>query len=106
MKRRKCPCARSEPIMTEHSDFDHVSGRSTTGHEWDSIKELNTPLPRWWLITFYATILWAIGYCIVYPTWPLLWSHTTGIWNYSTDAEGATDLASREKNRGDSRGVL
>ena len=44
------------PIMTEHSDFDHVSGRSTTGHEWDGIKELNTPLPRWWVITFYLTI--------------------------------------------------
>ena len=40
--------------MTEHSDIDHVSGRSTTGHEWDGIKELNTPLPRWWVITFYA----------------------------------------------------
>ena len=36
--------------MTEHSDFDHVSGRTTTGHEWDGIKELNTPLPRWWVI--------------------------------------------------------
>ena len=58
--------------MTEHSDIDHVSGRPTTGHEWDGIKELNTPLPRWWVITFYATIVWAIGYWIVYPAWPLL----------------------------------
>ena len=40
--------------MTEHSDFDHVSGKATTGHEWDGIKELNTPLPRWWVMTFYA----------------------------------------------------
>ena len=65
--------------MAEHSDIDHVSGRSTTGHEWDGIKELNTPLPRWWVITFYLTIVWAIGYWIVYPAWPLLWSHTTGM---------------------------
>src|SRR6185369_6291592 len=101
MKRQKCLCARSEPIMSEHSDFDHVSGRSTTGHEWDGIKELNTPLPRWWLITFYMTIVWAIGYWIVYPAWPLLWSHTTGIWNYSTRAEVATELANLEKIRGD-----
>ena len=86
--------------MTEQSDIDHVSGRSTTGHEWDGIKELNTPLPRWWVITFYATILWAIGYWIVYPAWPLLWSHTTGIWNYSTRAEVATELAKLEKIRG------
>ena len=87
--------------MTEHSDIDHVSGRSTTGHEWDGIKELNTPLPRWWVITFYATILWAIGYWIVYPAWPLLWGHTTGVWNYSTRAEVATELANLQKVRGD-----
>ena len=87
--------------MTESSDIDPVSGRSTTGHEWDGIKELNTPLPRWWVITFYATILWAIGYWIVYPAWPLLWSHTTGILNYSTRAEVAAELANLEKVRGD-----
>lgn len=87
--------------MTEHSDIDHVSGQSTTGHAWDGIKELNTPLPRWWLITFYATIVWAIGYWIVYPAWPLVQSHTTGIWNYSTRADVATELANLEKIRGD-----
>ncbi|MBA4035111.1 MAG: cytochrome-c oxidase, cbb3-type subunit III [Bradyrhizobium sp.] len=86
--------------MTKHSDIDHVSGTATTGHEWDGIKELNTPLPRWWVITFYATIVWAIGYWIVYPAWPLLWSHTTGIWNYSTRAEVVTELANLEKVRG------
>jgi len=87
--------------MTEHSDIDHVSGRSTTGHEWDGIKELNTPLPRWWVITFYATILWAIGYWIVYPAWPLLWNHTTGILQYSSRADVAVELANLEKIRGD-----
>ncbi len=86
--------------MTKHSDIDHVSGTATTGHEWDGIKELNTPLPRWWVITFYATILWSIGYWIVYPAWPLLWSHTTGIWDYSTRAEVVTELANLEKVRG------
>jgi cytochrome c oxidase cbb3-type subunit III len=86
--------------MTEHSDIDHVSGKSTTGHEWDGIKELNTPLPRWWVITFYLTIVWAVGYWVVYPAWPLLWSHTTGIWGYSTRAEVATELANLQKVRG------
>ena len=43
----------------------------TTGHEWDGIEELNTPLPRWWLWLFYATIIWSIGYWVVYPAWPL-----------------------------------
>lgn len=87
--------------MTEHSDFDKVSGRSTTGHEWDGIKELNTPLPRWWVITFYATILWSIGYWVVYPAWPLLTSHTTGIWNYTNRANVVTELANLEKIRGE-----
>jgi cytochrome c oxidase cbb3-type subunit III len=87
--------------MSEHSDLDHVSGTRTTGHEWDGIKELNTPLPRWWVITFYLTILWAVGYWIVYPAWPMLWSHTTGILHYSSRADVAVELASLEKIRGD-----
>jgi cytochrome c oxidase cbb3-type subunit 3 len=87
--------------MTEHSDLDQVSGTTTTGHEWDGIKELNTPLPRWWIITFYITIVWAIGYWIVYPAWPMLWGHTTGILHYSSRAEVAVELANLEKIRGD-----
>ncbi|MGY3611106.1 MULTISPECIES: cytochrome-c oxidase, cbb3-type subunit III [unclassified Bradyrhizobium] len=83
------------------TELDQVSGKTTTGHQWDGIKELNTPLPRWWLITFYATILWAIGYWIVYPAWPLLWSHTTGVLNYSTRAAVGVELANLEKIRGD-----
>ena len=35
--------------MTDRKDIDNVSGTATTGHEWDGIKELNTPLPRWWV---------------------------------------------------------
>ena len=52
-------------------DTDAVTGIETTGHEWDGIKELNNPLPRWWLWTFYATIVWAIGYVILYPAFPI-----------------------------------
>ena len=54
-----------------HEHIDAVTGTATTGHEWDGIRELNTPLPRWWLWLFYATIVWSIGYWIVYPAWPL-----------------------------------
>ena len=67
-------------------EIDAHSGVETTGHEWDGIKELNKPLPRWWLLTFYATIVWAIGYWIVYPAWPTLNGYTKGIWNYSQRA--------------------
>ncbi len=70
--------------MTVHKqDIDEVTGVATTGHEWDGIKELNKPLPRWWLLTFYATILWAIGYSIVYPAFPTLTGYTKGLLGYS-----------------------
>ena len=92
--------------MSEHHEVDSVSGRSTTGHEWDGIKELNTPLPRWWILTFYATILWAIGYWVVYPAWPLVSGYTTGLLHYSTRASVAVDLANLETLRGDKMKVL
>jgi len=92
--------------MSEHHDIDHVSGRATTGHEWDGIKELNTPLPRWWILTFYATILWAIGYWVVYPAWPLVTNYTTGLFHYSTRASVADELASLEALRGEKMKVL
>ncbi len=87
--------------MAELNEIDHVSGKTTTGHEWDGIKELNTPLPRWWVLTFYATIVWAIGYWIVYPAWPLLSSYTTGLFHYSSRADVAVELANLEKVRGE-----
>jgi cytochrome c oxidase cbb3-type subunit 3 len=59
-------------------DVDKHSGVETTGHEWDGIKELNNPLPRWWLWIFYACIVWAFGYWVVYPAWPTLSGNTKG----------------------------
>jgi cytochrome c oxidase cbb3-type subunit 3 len=87
--------------MVEQNEIDHVSGRTTTGHEWDGIKELNTPLPRWWVLTFYACIVWAVGYWIVYPAWPLLSSYSTGVLHYSSRADVAAELANLEKIRGE-----
>jgi cytochrome c oxidase cbb3-type subunit 3 len=64
-------------------DIDQISGTETTGHEWDGIKELNTPLPRWWLGLFYLCILWAVGYWIVMPAWPGISGYTHGVLNHS-----------------------
>lgn len=73
---------------------DDVTGTETTGHEWDGIKELNTPLPRWWLYIFYATIVWSFGYYIAYPAIPLVSSYTKGMLGYSSRAEVAVDMKS------------
>jgi len=88
--------------MTVHNeDIDSVSGTATTGHQWDDIKELNTPLPRWWVITFYLCIIWAVGYWFVYPAWPLLSSNTTGFLGYSSRADVAVELSNLNKIRGE-----
>jgi cytochrome c oxidase cbb3-type subunit III len=92
--------------MAQQNEVDLVSGKTTTGHAWDGIKELNTPLPRWWLLTFYATIIWAVGYWIVYPAWPLLSNYTTGMLHYSSRADVAVELANLEKIRGEKMAAL
>ena len=69
----------------------------TTGHEWDGIKEYNKPLPRWWLWTFYATIVWGVLYTIAYPAWPLINGATPGLLGYSTRGEVVEDIARFEE---------
>lgn len=79
--------------MTDAPDRDPVTGRATTGHEWDGIRELDTPLPKWWVYIFVATILFAIGYCVLYPAIPSLRGHSEGALGYTTRAALSRDLA-------------
>lgn len=65
---------------------------NTTGHVWDGIKEFDNPMPRWWLWTFYACIVWGIGYTIAYPAWPLINGATPGVFGYSTRGEVVEDI--------------
>lgn len=95
--------------MDQHSKtdaIDPVTGQSTTGHEWDGIRELNTPLPRWWLGIFYATIVWSIGYWVVYPAWPLVTDATKGVFGYATRLSIEQDLATlRDFRAAQSKGL-
>ncbi len=72
--------------------IDEISGVETTGHVWDGIRELNNPMPRWWVWTFYATIVWAIGYAIAYPSIPLITGATKGLLGYSSRADVTAEL--------------
>ena len=63
---------------------DEPTGTEFVGHEWDGIRELNTPLPKWWLYIFYATIVWALGYVIAYPALPLVSGFTKGVLGYAS----------------------
>lgn len=69
--------------MPTKIEKDALSGRETTGHEWDGIRELDTPLPRWWVYTFGASILFAIVYGILYPSVPWVHSYFHGLLGYS-----------------------
>ncbi len=76
--------------------IDEATGQETTGHMYDGIEELNTPLPRWWLWTFYATIIWGLAYTIAYPAWPLISSTTAGVMGWSSRALVAADIEAHE----------
>lgn len=81
--------------------IDEPTGVETTGHSWDGIEELNNPLPRWWLWTLYATIIWAVGYTIAYPAWPMISGATKGMLGYSTRQNVANDISAHDaKNAG------
>lgn len=76
--------------------IDAATGTQFKGHEWDGIQELDTPLPRWWLWTFYACILFAIGYTIAYPAWPMISDYTRGALGWSSRGALAKELAARD----------
>jgi cytochrome c oxidase cbb3-type subunit III len=80
---------------------DAVTGTETTGHEWDDIRELNSPLPRWWLYCLYATIVWAVGYCIAYPAVPLVSDYTRGVLGYSQREAVMEEVAAARTARGE-----
>ena len=79
--------------MANLNEIDELSGVETTGHDWDGIKELNNPLPRWWLWTFYLCILFAVGYVIAYPALPGLKSATKGVLGWSSRADIRHELS-------------
>lgn len=83
--------------------IDEPTGAETMGHEWDGIEELDTPLPRWWLLTFYACILFAIGYVVVYPAIPLANGATQGLWGWSSRGQLAKEM---DKAKGEHAATL
>jgi cytochrome c oxidase cbb3-type subunit 3 len=82
------------------NERDEVTGTETTGHSWDGIRELDTPLPRWWILTFYATVVWGLAYTIAYPAWPLISSATSGLLGYSSRARVVGEIAVAKEVQG------
>jgi cytochrome c oxidase cbb3-type subunit 3 len=78
---------------------DVVTGTNTTGHEWDGLKELNTPLPKWWLYVLYATIAWAAVWFVLYPSVPGVTGYFHGLLGYSQRTEVNTEVRAIEAQR-------
>lgn len=91
--------------MTDGKEIDQHSGIETTGHEWDGLKELNLPAPRWWLWVFFVTVIWAVGYWVMYPAWPTLSGQgerggTAGIRGWTQYGKLAEEQAEIKTRRG------
>jgi cytochrome c oxidase cbb3-type subunit 3 len=85
--------------MAANRKVDKVSGTETTGHTWDGIEELKSPLPRWWLWTFYATIVFSIGYVIAYPALPGLSGATQGLLGWSSRGDISNEMQLLDQSR-------
>ena len=85
--------------MSGHRQTDPHSGTETTGHEWDGITELDTPLPRWWLYIWYGCIAFAIVYWVLMPAWPYPGGYTPGILHNSARGQVEVDLAALRAHR-------
>jgi cytochrome c oxidase cbb3-type subunit 3 len=85
--------------MSNHVKIDEISGTETTGHEWDGIEELNTPMPRWWLWIFYATIVWGIGYMILMPSVPFVQGYFKGVLEHSDRASVYAEIKEENAKR-------
>ena len=83
--------------------IDEPTGTETVGHEWDGIEELDTPMPRWWLWTFYLTIIFSIGYVIAFPAWPMVDKATEGVLGWSSRGQLAKEMSAAELAQQDMR---
>jgi cytochrome c oxidase cbb3-type subunit 3 len=83
------------------ADNNPFPGENNTGHVWDdNLRELANPPPGWWMLGFWASILFVIAYSILYPTWPIGQQATPGILGWSQIQEYDRGVAQVAAKRG------
>lgn len=73
------------------ADKNPFPDENNTGHIWDDdLRELDNPPPGWWMIGFWASIAFCIGYVILYPSIPSFTAegtHTKGVLGWTAVGE-------------------
>lgn len=87
---------KNKPDTAPKKEIDKISGVETTGHEWDGLKELNNPLPRWWVWVWLVTIVYSIWYVVVYPMWPTI-GGSKDYTQYKELAQSQGEILARQK---------
>ena len=83
--------------MAEHNPFPD---EGNTGHIWDdNLRELTNPAPKWWMMAFWASVAFVVGYAIIYPMIPLATTHTKGMTGWTAIGEYKAALAEVEAIR-------
>ena len=86
--------------------IDDVTGVETTGHEWDGIRELDNPMPRWWLWSYYGTVVWSLVYVIVFPALPFIEDYSRGLFDYSSRKQVTQEVAQGQAAYADLRELI
>ncbi|WP_172823725.1 cytochrome-c oxidase, cbb3-type subunit III [Paracoccus aminovorans] len=82
----------STRVVRDRKGVRKVVEVPSTGHSWDGIEEYDNPLPRWWLWSFYATIVWGLAYVVAYPAIPLLSGSTQGVLGTTYRSDVAAEI--------------
>jgi cytochrome c oxidase cbb3-type subunit III len=89
--------------MAENNPFP---GENNTGHVWDeNLRELKNPAPRWWMLAFWASVAWWVGYAILYPMWPVGQQPTRGIlgWSQMQEYKDGVDKVEAKRSKFEER---
>ena len=73
--------------MAEKPERDPLTGAKFISHDWDGIRELDNPPPRWWLYTFYSSMVVAAAMWLLYPSFPWGYGYLPGLLGYNERAD-------------------
>ncbi len=82
-------------------EVDPVTGYDTTGHDWNGIRELNTPFPRIVIWALVLTFAYSVVAWVLLPAWPIGRDYTRGLLGLDQQAiatEGFRDLSAARQD--------